>query len=47
MYVKRVRANDGIKIEKFFVPAGNEPSSRACADIWRMARGSNMGKRGQ
>ncbi len=24
-----------------FIPASNEPSSRACADIWRMPRGSN------
>ena len=22
-----------------FIPASNEPSSRACADIWRMPRG--------
>ena len=24
-----------------FIPASNEPSSRACADIWRMPRGPN------
>ena len=24
-----------------FIPASNEPSSRACTDIWRMPRGSN------
>ena len=24
-----------------FIPASNEPSSRACADIWRMPRGLN------
>ena len=24
-----------------FIPASNEPSSRTCADIWRMPRGSD------
>ena len=24
-----------------FIPAGNEPSGRACTDSWRMPRGSN------
>ena len=28
-------------IGSLFIPASNEPSSRACADIWRMPRGSN------
>ena len=26
---------------KPFIPAGNEPSGRACTDSWRMLRGSN------
>ncbi len=27
--------------DKKFIPASNGPSSRTCADIWRMPRGSN------
>ena len=33
-----------------FIPASNEPSSRTCADIWRMPRGqipSPLGRKEQ
>ena len=31
---------DGMQ-SRYLFPRSNEPSSRACTDIWRMPRGSN------